>query len=170
MVSLCSNPFSNTSLPDEDRHMRHLIAFALLCSPAACLSQQGDKTVSPGMTEAQVVTALGKPATRRTAGNHTYMFYANSCGRSCGMNDLVILTADSVTDAIFRSPVRHYTGASSSPAPVPPNAAAKQPTTSAPRRMTPPQKPTDTHPSIPVNPPTMKPAPVTAAPTKKTTP
>jgi hypothetical protein len=151
--------------------MRHLIALALLCSPAACLSQQGDQTVSPGMTEAQVVAALGKPATLRSAGGHKYMFYANSCGRQCGMNDLVILSGDSVVDAIFRSPGRHYTGTSSSPAPVPPSAAAgKKPAASPPLRIRPPATRTDLTPSVPVNPPTLKPAPATPAPTKKTTP
>jgi hypothetical protein len=149
--------------------MRHLIAIALLCVPAACLSQQRGGTVSPGMTEAQVVAVLGKPATLRQVGGNTYMFYANSCGRSCGMNDLVILSGDSVVDAIFRSPERHYTGTSSSPAPVPAAEAAKK-SHSAPTRLKPPAKPSDATPSIPLNQPTLKPAPATPAPTKKPTP
>ena len=149
--------------------MRHLIAIALICSPAACLSQQGDKTVSPGMSEAQVVAALGKPATLRTVGEQKYMFYANSCGRECGMNDLVILTRDSVVDAIFRSPDRRYTGTSSSPSAVPPRAAAKK-TAPPPMRMKPPARPNDATPSIPLDRPAMKPAPDSSTPTKKTTP
>jgi hypothetical protein len=50
----------------------------------------------------------------------------NAWGKKCGMNDLVILHADSVTDAIFRSPDRHYTGKSSSPEAIPPRVAARE--------------------------------------------
>jgi len=144
--------------------MRRLLVLALLCAPAACLSQQKDKTVSPGMSAAQVVDALGQPATRRNVGERTYMFYANSCGRSCGMNDLVILSRDSVVDAIFRSPDRHYTGTSSSPESVSARAAARSTPNSAPVRMKPPAKPSDASPSIPVSSPTMKPASPTSTP------
>jgi hypothetical protein len=93
--------------------MRHLIVFALLATPALLSAQTA--TVSPGMSHAQVVAALGEPATSRTANEYTYLFYQNSCGNECGMNDLVTLLRDSVVDAIFRSPSRHYTGTSSSP-------------------------------------------------------
>jgi len=144
--------------------MRRLLILALLCAPAACLSQQKDKTVSPGMSEAQVVNALGQPATKRSVGERTYMFYANSCGRNCGMNDLVILSRDSVVDAIFRSPDRHYTGTSSSPESVSAKAAAKSTPSSAPMRMKPPAKPSDASPSIPVSSPTMKPATPSSSP------
>jgi hypothetical protein len=95
--------------------MRRSIVLALLCLPTVLLAQQSDRVISPGMSRAQVVAALGAPATQRTASEFTYMFYPNSCGRECGMNDLVILRNDSVSDAIFRSPNRHYTGTSSSP-------------------------------------------------------
>ena len=144
--------------------MRRLLILALLCAPAACLSQQKDKTVSPGMSETQVIQALGKPATKRSVGERTYMFYANSCGRNCGMNDLVILSRDSVVDAIFRSPDRHYTGTSSSPESVSAKAAAKSTPSSAPMRMKPPAKPSDASPSIPVSSPTMKPATPSSTP------
>ena len=138
--------------------MRKLLVLALLCAPAACLSQETEKTISPGMSEAQVVEALGKPATVRKNGDRTFLFYANSCGKNCGMNDLVILTRDSVTDAIFRSVDRHYTGTSSSPASVSAKEAAKAGTSSAPIRMKPPGKPNDATPSIPVSPPQLPPA------------
>lgn len=138
--------------------MRRLLILVLLCAPAACLSQQKDKSVSPGMSEAQVVDALGQPATRRSVGERTYLFYANSCGRSCGMNDLVILSRDSVVDAIFRSPDRRYTGASSSPESVSAKAAATSTPKGAPMRMKPPARPSDASPSIPLTTPTMKPA------------
>lgn len=96
--------------------MRSPIALALLALPAIAGAQGG--TVAPGMTRAQVVAALGAPVTARSAGDHTYLFYPNECGRRCGMNDLVVLRRDSVVDAIFRSAARRYTGTSSSPAPL----------------------------------------------------
>lgn len=148
--------------------MRHLLAIALLCAPVACLSQEKSKTVAPGMSEAQVVDALGKPAIKRSNGDRTYLFYANSCGKDCGVNDLVILVRDSVTDAIFRSPDRHYTGTSSSPESVSAKAAAKSAPSSAPMRMKPPEKASDASPSIPVSPPTIRPA--TPSPTPPHTP
>ncbi len=74
-------------------------------------------TIDPGMTRAQVIERLGKPATVRTYQGSTYLLYPNNCGKTCGMQDLVILDHDVVVDAVFRSPNRHYTGTSSSPAP-----------------------------------------------------
>jgi hypothetical protein len=139
--------------------MRHVLVLALLCAPAACLSQERDKSIAPGMSEAQVVQTLGKPATVRRNGDRTFLFCANSCGKNCGMNDLVILTRDSVTDAIFRSPNRRYTGTSSSPAAVSAREAAKPGTSSAPIRMKPPEKASDATPSIPVAPPQLPPTP-----------
>jgi hypothetical protein len=145
--------------------MRPLLLLALLCAPAACLSQEKSHTVSPGMSESQVVDALGKPATRRAVGERTYLFYANSCGRSCGMNDLVVLARDSVVDAIFRSPDRRYTGTSSSPESVAPKRASTAKPSSAPMKMKPPAKPSDASPSIPKDRPAIPPA--SPAPTSK---
>ena len=148
--------------------MRHLVLAVLLCTPAACLAQDKSKTVSPGMSEAQVVNVLGQPATKRKNGDRTFLFYANTCGKRCGVNDLVILTRDSVSDAIFRSPDRHYTGTSSSPESVSAKEAAQSAPASAPVRMKPPEKPSDASPSIPVSPPTIPPA--TPSPTPQHTP
>ena len=179
--------------------MRLSIALALLALPSALLAQQTERTVSPGMTRAEVVAALGTPATQRTAAEYTYMFYPNSCGRECGMNDLVILKHDSVSDAIFRSPNRHYTGTSSSPAEAwpavatrrtrptakplavkkseSPSAPAKpepaKPATekaAAPAPMKPPAKANDAKPSIPVQKTPMPAAPAKTAPAKTTAP
>jgi hypothetical protein len=169
--------------------MRRYIAISLLCLPAALAAQQADHTISPGMSRAEVVAALGAPTTQRTAAEYTYMFYPNSCGRACGMNDLVILKHDSVSDAIFRSPSRHYTGVSSSPAQATPDVATPRvrpekpmtirktdsttarpapAKTAAPSQMKPPAKANDTKPSIPVKPATMPPAPTkSTAPAKK---
>lgn len=97
--------------------MRRSIVSVLLFTPLA-LFAQSSRTISPGMTRSQVIAALGEPATARTASEYSYLFYANACGKACGMHDLVILRGDSVVDAIFRSPDRHYTGVSSSPEPI----------------------------------------------------
>jgi hypothetical protein len=134
--------------------MRHVHALAAAIILAAPLGAQAPKTVSPGMTKAQVVTALGEPATLRTVGEDTYMFYLNKCGKKCGMNDLVVLHADTVVDAIFRAPDRKYTGKSSSPVAIPRSVAAKQKPSAAgaPLKMKP-GPPNDTRPSIPVKPP-----------------
>jgi hypothetical protein len=156
--------------------MRHLIVLSLFCIPAALLAQS-ENTISPGMTRAQVEAALGAPATMRTVSEFSYLFYANACGRSCGMNDLVILRRDSVVDAIFRSANRHYTGQSSSPQEARPQVSARRAapaskpmavhkeasTTNAKPTgtMKPPAEAHDIRPSIPVNPPTVKPGPST---------
>jgi len=152
--------------------MRRLIVLGLLLNGAPLVAQNA-RTVSPGMTKAQVISALGQPATSRTVGEDTYLFYVNACGKRCGMNDLVILHADSVSDAIFRSPDRHYTGKSSSPTAIPPRVAAHQKpestepmkvpsdnSTKTPKRMKP-APANDIRPSIPVKPATIPPAPTT---------
>ena len=139
------------------RHVHVLAAALVLASPLG--AQAKPHTVSPGMTKAQVVTALGEPATSRTVSEETYMFYLNACGKKCGMNDLVVLHADTVVDAIFRSPDRHYTGKSSSPAAIPQKVAAKQKPSAAGEPMKiKPGPPNDTRPSIPNKPATLPPA------------
>lgn len=144
--------------------MLKLLVLALLCAPGACLSQQTEKRISPGMTEAQVVQSLGRPATKRTVGERTYLFYPNTCGRRCGMNDLVVLNRDTVVDAIFRSPDRHYSGTSSSPESVPPRKPSRAKPATTPAPLKPPARPNDATPSIPAKPPTMKPATGSPAP------
>jgi len=153
--------------------MRLFILVSLLL-PAAVLTAQGTGTISPGMSRAKVVAVLGAPTTERTVADFRYLFYQNSCGKACGMNDLVILSNDAVVDAIFRSPSRHYTGKSSSPAPISAkDAAERAPSTGAAKstsggsvRMKPPAQPNDARPSIPKNPPTLGPAPTSQPATK----
>ena len=148
--------------------MRRSAAFLLTIIAPAVLGTQGRTTsVSPGMSRAKVVAALGTPSTERTVGEFKYLFYSNACGKRCGMNDLVILRRDSVVDAIFRSSTRHYTGTSSSPMAISDKDAAERggakPSSagskSGTKRMTPPLKPNDATPSIPTHPPTIAPAP-----------
>jgi hypothetical protein len=92
---------------------RWLIALSFVATSAAAQGTAG--TVDPGMTRAQVIERLGKPATVRNYQGSTYLMYSNNCGKTCGMQDIVILDHDVVVDAVFRSPNRHYTGTSSSP-------------------------------------------------------
>ena len=96
--------------------------FALVFAAGSAHAQTAAGTIDPGMTKAQVIEQLGKPATTRTFQGTTYLLYSNSCGKSCGMQDLVVLDNDAVVDAVFRSPNRHYTGTSSSPVATKPNA------------------------------------------------
>lgn len=153
--------------------MRLLISMFLFANAVVLPAQGG--TISPGMSRAKVVAALGAPTTERTVSEFRYLFYRNSCGRACGMNDLVILRNDSVVDAIFRSPSRHYAGTSSSPAPIsakdaadraPTSGAAKKSTAPGTIRMKPPAEANDARPSIPKDKPTLGPAPTSQPGTK----
>ena len=92
-----------------------LIATIVVLAAAPAAAQDDVRTIDPGMTRAQVLERLGRPLNERRAGAYTYLFYRNNCEKSCGMNDLVVLAEGKVVDAIFRSPVRSYSGTSSSP-------------------------------------------------------
>lgn len=94
------------------------IATLVVASPLA--AQDAAVVIDPGMSRAEVVERLGKPLNERKSGEHTYLFYRNGCEKSCGMNDLVVLDDGKVSDAIFRSPGRRYSGTSSSPTGVKP--------------------------------------------------
>jgi hypothetical protein len=97
------------------------LAFAVTVPLGA---QDAEQTIDPGMTRDEVVEHLGKPLNERKTGNAWFMFYRNGCERTCGMNDLVILEDGKVVDALFRSPSRHYSAASSSPTGVRPEPTA----------------------------------------------
>ncbi|MEO8562729.1 MAG: hypothetical protein ABI601_11680 [bacterium] len=151
--------------------MRRLFVLALFALAPPLGAQSAAKVVTPGMSRAKVVAVMGEPATVRSVAEFTYMFYQNACAKRCGMNDLVVLHADSVVDAIFRSPGRQYTGTSSSPAPISSQRAARPATATKPAaasspatRMKPPAEANDARPSIPISKPTLYPAsPVTPA-------
>ena len=104
--------------------LRWILALSFVAATAHAQSPAG--TIDPGMTRAQVIERLGKPATVRTYQGSTYLLYSNKCGKKCGMQDLVILEHDSVVDALFRSPDRHYSGTSSSPDATAPNARSQR--------------------------------------------
>lgn len=100
---------------------RHVItALGLLALAAARPLLAQSASIDSAMTREQVVERLGAPASERSSGARTYLFYQNGCERTCGMHDLVVLEDGVVIDAIFRSPARRYTGRSSSPVAVPP--------------------------------------------------
>jgi pyruvate/2-oxoglutarate dehydrogenase complex dihydrolipoamide acyltransferase (E2) component len=101
------------------------LALILFCVVAASAPAQAPRSIDPGMSQAQVVQRLGDPTLSRSSGDFTYLFYKNSCGKTCGMDDLVILHKDSVVDAMFRSPERAYSGKSSSPKSIPAEVAAR---------------------------------------------
>jgi hypothetical protein len=103
---------------------RWLLALSFVAVTAH--AQTGAGTIDPGMTRAQVIERLGKPATVRTYQGSTYLMYSNKCGKKCGMQDIVILDHDVVVDAVFRSPDRHYTGTSSSPDATAPNSRSQR--------------------------------------------
>lgn len=112
----------------RNSHWRLAVAGAaalLAVRSAPVLAQVREGTIDPGMTRAQVEERLGPPKVVRTSGVATYLFFANGCARTCGMDDLVVLEGDAVTDAVFRSPSHHYTGQSSSPTAVEPRASRK---------------------------------------------
>jgi hypothetical protein len=100
---------------------RAIMFIAALAAAAPLAAQDAAVVVDPGMTRAEVIDRLGKPLNERKSGDHTYLFYRNGCEKTCGMNDLVVLDDGKVSDAIFRSPGRRYSGTSSSPAGVKPS-------------------------------------------------
>jgi outer membrane protein assembly factor BamE (lipoprotein component of BamABCDE complex) len=91
--------------------------------PASSASPFAQAAIDPGMTRDQVVAKLGKPASEHTSGSAIFLYYANGQEKKMGMSDLVALENGKVVDAVFRSSARAYTGKSSSPAPVPAEAA-----------------------------------------------
>lgn len=100
------------------------VAAACLLGARVAQAQAKSATIDPGMTKEQVVDRLGEASVMSHAGSFTYLFYDNECEKKCGMDDLVILERGIVSDAIFRSPKRTFTGISSSPRSLAPGAPA----------------------------------------------
>ena len=98
--------------------------------PAAPTAQHITVTggkIDPGMTKAQVIALLGKPASDRTRGEFTYLLFQNGIEKQVGMSDLVVLQGDKVVDAVLRAPSRSFSGTSSSPRAIPADEAKKKP-------------------------------------------
>lgn len=100
------------------------MALAVVVAPSVGAQQQV-ASIDPGMSRAQVIERLGQPLSARSFETFTYLLYRNGCEKKCGMNDLVVLDSGKVVDAVFRSPSRKYTGASSSPKMIDANAAKR---------------------------------------------
>jgi len=102
------------------------LALAVFAPPVTGITiAQEVKSISPGMSEAQVEAILGSPLKVRTFGDHTYYFYDNGCVE-CNL-DLVIFRNGEVVDAIFRAPDRIYTGVSSARTATPADSATQAP-------------------------------------------
>jgi hypothetical protein len=107
------------------RSLMSLVVLTMMTAAPRLRAQSASLTIDPGMSRAQVIAVLGQPAAVRSYDSTTYLLYRNGCEKTCGMQDLVVLERDSVTNAVFRSPERHYSGTSSSPEQKPPHRAAK---------------------------------------------
>lgn len=86
--------------------MLALAGVLLAAAPAAA-----QRTISPGMSEAQVRAVLGTPATTRATDGWKYLYYHNGCPVRCGSDDVVFLQNDRVVAAVFRTGARRFTGA-----------------------------------------------------------
>lgn len=111
-------------------HTLAVVAVVMFAAPAlhaqgAAPAKSAQMSIDPGMSKAQVVERFGKPASERTRGEFTYLYYGNGMEKTVGMSDLVVLQADKVVDALLRSPRRAYTGSSSSPRAIPAKEAAR---------------------------------------------
>jgi len=95
--------------------MRPWIPMLLIALVPAIAAAQQEGTVKPGMSQAEVEAAWGKPLAARSKGDFTYLYYANGCLKTCGIHDVVILEKGQVVDAIVRANYHHYEGVSSSP-------------------------------------------------------
>jgi len=90
-------------------------AVLAIATPRPAAAQAKPISLDPGMSKDQVIDRLGQPSEESHSGSFTYLMYDNACGQKCGMDDLVVLEHDVVTDAVFRSGTRTYTGRSSAP-------------------------------------------------------
>ena len=97
-----------------------IVTLLIVAASATALAQA---SIDPGMSKAQVIAKLGKPASEHSNGSSTFLYYKNGQEKKMGMSDLVMIENDKVVDAVFRSSGRKYSGKSSSSAPVSAEAA-----------------------------------------------
>lgn len=103
--------------------MRKISWIALLVVAVAGSARAQGASIDPGMSREQVIAHLGKPISEHSSGARTYLYYSNGDEKKYGMHDMVALENGKVVDAVFRSSTRKFSGKSSSPAPVPVEAA-----------------------------------------------
>jgi len=90
-------------------------AIAVLVAPRVAAAQTKPISIDPGMTKEQVLARLGNPSEESHSGSFTYLLYNSDCGAKCRQDDLVVLERGVVTDAVFQSGKRTYTGQSEQP-------------------------------------------------------
>ena len=93
--------------------IRATIVLAALMLAGSVSAANAQTAVRPGMTAEEVTAAWGTPTATRTRGDFTYLSYPSSCMPECGTQDVVILQAGKVVDAIARSSNHPYEGPSS---------------------------------------------------------
>lgn len=87
------------------------VLLASASAPAVFAQSPSAVSIDPGMTREEVLARLGTPNGESHFGSFTYLFYENGCVVKCGVDDVVVLDQNIVTDAVFRSPKRTFTGA-----------------------------------------------------------
>jgi hypothetical protein len=90
-------------------------AIVVLMAPRVAAAQTKPVSIDPGMTKEQVLARLGNPSEESHSGSFTYLLYNSDCGAKCRQDDLVVLERGVVTDAVFQSGKRTYTGQSEQP-------------------------------------------------------
>lgn len=94
-------------MADPGTTVRWMAAAGLVLAASAPAAAQ---TISPGMTTAQVRSLLGEPATVRTTGDWSYLYYLNGCAVRCGSDDVVFVQNGRVVTAVFRTARRRIAG------------------------------------------------------------
>lgn len=86
-----------------------LLLLSVLAIPTAATAQ-AVPTARAGMSEAEVRRVFGEPATVRSTGGWTYLFYHNRCPQRCGSDDVVFLQDGQVVAAVIRTGARRFVG------------------------------------------------------------
>ena len=103
-------------------------AIVVLMAPRVATAQTKPVSIDPGMTKEQVLARLGNPSEESHSGSFTYLLYNSDCGAKCRQDDLVVLERGEVTDAVFQSGKRTYTGQSEEPPALQPAVQRASPT------------------------------------------
>jgi hypothetical protein len=102
-------------MPTIARAVIGIAAIVVLMAPCVAVAQTKPVSIDPGMTKEQVLARLGNPSEESHSGSFTYLLYNSDCGAKCRQDDLVVLERGVVTDAVFQSGKRAYTGQSTQP-------------------------------------------------------
>jgi len=86
------------------------MAATLVLRPVAAQDTAPRLSIDAGMTRDEVTRRLGFPVTESHFGSFTYLYYDAGCGKKCKDQDVVVLDKGIVSDAMFKSGKRVYTG------------------------------------------------------------